>query len=650
MTAIRKTAVLLMFALISTFFATEVYAQDTKVAVPELQYLEGMKTYSLNNGLKVILIKNTEKKQVDLYLLYKAGTRDEIDSTSGLAHLTEHTMYTGSKSVKPTEHDKMIKAAGGSPNAFTRTDYTLYYDWNMPPDKIELAIKLEADRMGWPRFDPKRFEWEKKSLMREEKGSYKGDVQVKSRLRSLAYERHPYRVGLASDHQSNAENITLDQCKEFHRLYYTPNNAVLLIVGDFDEASVTKHIKKYFGKIKRGPEPPKILIKEPKQWGTRRAWTKINAIEASRVELAFHIPEYSHKDTYALKVLANIIYARWMGMRPSVPENEGKGIPFRIRINVETNLDPGLMILSGIVEKIEEGTKTEGFLGKIIGSLMKNPPQEVELLRAKQAAAGIYASRELMTRPYLSVANDIGRFAVYGDIDYIKNYGSNIAKVTADDVLGVLRKYLSANNLSALYAGTDNTAGSKKVEDRARVKLGYIIKAGGKGMVITSIEPGGAADKAGLKVGDVITKILVYPVQDPEMYGMVLQFLKAGTKQYTILRNGKEMLVDITFEWKPQPMPKVWIGIGFADEPAEGGGLIITQIGEGGPAAKAGLKIDDIILTMGKYDCKDVEGLKKAVMGLSPGKTTFTIRRKKKILKVDVDLIPRSEMPKPKQN
>lgn len=227
--------------------------------VPGAAVLERVEEHVLDNGLRVVLAPDRAVPVVAVNLWYNVGSRNEAPGRTGFAHLFEHMMFQGSAHVSKNGHMRHVEAAGGSANATTWFDRTSYFE-TLPSRHLELALWLESDRMGWmlPALTGEKLENQRQVVMNERRQRYDnqpyGDWD--ERLQALLFPAdHPYRhpvIGAMEDIAS----ATLDQLRTFSRTWYVPNNAVLAVCGDFEADRALDQVRRYFGDIPTGPEPP----------------------------------------------------------------------------------------------------------------------------------------------------------------------------------------------------------------------------------------------------------------------------------------------------------------------------------------------------------------------------------------------------------
>src|SRR5574337_332836 len=272
----------------------------------DAQVAARVKESALENGLKILLLEEHKAPVVTVHVWYRVGARNEQPGTTGLSHLLEHMMFKGTSKVGPGQFSRIIRKNGGRDNAFTSEDYTGYFE-TFASDRIELALTLEADRMRNLLLDPKEVESEKKVVMEERRLRTDDDPvsALRETMAAAAFQAHPYRqpvIGWMTD----IERITREDLARYYSTYYVPNNAVLVLVGDFNSNELLPKIRQYFGPIPRAADPPAVRAIEPEQRGERRVLLKKDA-ELPFVFMGYHVPNLTHPDNFALEVLAYIL-------------------------------------------------------------------------------------------------------------------------------------------------------------------------------------------------------------------------------------------------------------------------------------------------------------------------------------------------------
>ena len=393
----------------------------------------------LDNGLKVLLLEDHKSPAVTFQVWYRVGARNEKDGKSGLAHFLEHMMFKGTPTTGPEEYSRIIAKNGGRTNAFTSSDVTVYFA-TMSREKIGIEIELEADRMANALLGDKYFEPEKK-VIQEERRMRTDDNPVSAlseATSAVAYTVHPYRrpvVGWMQDILA----LTRQDLVDFYKLYYAPNNAYIVMVGDFSSAEMLAQIKHAFGKIPRGPEPPKVSIEEIEQRGERRLILKKEA-ELPFVLNFYHAPNLKSADSFALDLLT-VVLAGGKSSRLYHDLVYQKRLVRGVDADYSgISIDPaGLSIYAQLLPGIEPATverEIERGLEKVKSELIA----ERELQKAKNQveAAFVFAQDSIFGQ-----AMKVGYYEAVGGWRQMDGYLDGIRKVSREDIRRVARQYLN---------------------------------------------------------------------------------------------------------------------------------------------------------------------------------------------------------------
>ncbi len=404
---------------------------------------------TLSNGLKVIVKEDHRSPVVASQVWYKAGSIDEFNGTTGVAHVLEHMMFKGTKKVGPGEFSKIIAEAGGRENAFTSSDYTTYFE-QVEKSKLPLAFRLEADRMQNLALSADEFAKEIKVVMEERRWRTEDKPQslVYEQTVATAYQEHPYRrpvIGWMNDLQ----HMTVDDARDWYRRWYAPNNAVLVVVGDVKADEVFKLAQTYFGKLKPHALPLRKPQEEPKQDGTKRVTVKAPA-KLPYLLMAYHAPVLRDVDKdwepYALEVLAGVLDGN-----PAARLNRSLVREQQVASEVGAGYDA---VSRGPALFVVEGTPSEG---KTVGALETAIRAELERIkkdgvtaeelarvRSQVVAAKVYQRDSMFYQGMV-----IGQMELSG-LSY-KDIDARLAKlqqVTPEQVRDVARKYLTDDNLT----------------------------------------------------------------------------------------------------------------------------------------------------------------------------------------------------------
>jgi len=267
-------------------------------------------TFTLDNGLQVVVIPKKGVPVVSHTIYYKVGAMDEPPAKSGLAHFLEHLMFKGTKKLKPGEFSAVVARNGGQENAFTSQDYTGYYQ-NVASDRLEKMMEIEADRMTNLVLTDALIEPERNVVLEERRSRIENSPNGKlSELSNAAlYMNHPYRIPIIGwEHE--IRSLTREDMLDFYRTWYAPNNAVLVLSGDVTAAKVRPLAEKYYGKIPARSLPQRPLWQEPPPAGERRIVLKHKQVQQPSWSRRMLAPSYStgpEENTYALQVLSEIL-------------------------------------------------------------------------------------------------------------------------------------------------------------------------------------------------------------------------------------------------------------------------------------------------------------------------------------------------------
>ncbi len=404
---------------------------------------------TLPNGLHVIVKEDHRAPTVVHMVWYRTGAIDEVDGTSGLAHMLEHMMFKGTKKVGPGEFSRRVAALGGRENAFTSLDYTAYFQL-VPKRALPEVMALEADRMANLKLDPKEFAQELKVVMEERRMRTEDNPQslLFERLNSVAFQTHPYRrpvIGWMND----LENMTYRDTQDWYKRWYAPNNATLVVVGDVDHEALFRLAEKTYGVIKPHVLPERRPLAEPVQLGIKRLIVKAPA-KLPYLAMAWKVPKLKDvdkdRDPYALQMLAAVLdghdasrLAKNLVRGKKIAQSAGAGYDATLRGESQFILD-GQPAEGHTIEELEAALRAE------IQSIQTDGVTEQELERVKtQTIAGQIYKRDSM----MGQAMEIGALEVIGlgwrDIDRMLD---KLRSVTAAEVQAVAKKYFKDDTLT----------------------------------------------------------------------------------------------------------------------------------------------------------------------------------------------------------
>ena len=398
----------------------------------------GVQEYNLDNGLKVLLLEDHKSPAVTFQVWYRVGSRNEKDGKSGLAHFLEHMLFKGTPTTGPEEYSRIIAKNGGRSNAFTTTDMTVYFA-TMSRDKVAIELELEADRMANALLGEKYFEPEKKVIQEERR--LRTDDNPAAALgevaNAMAYMVHPYRrpvIGWMDD----IERLTRQDLVDFYKLYYAPNNAFLVVAGDFSTDDILSKIRATFGKIPRQAEPPKVRAEEPPQNGERRVILKKEA-ELPFLLISYHAPNLKNPDNYALDLLS-VVLAGGRSSRLYQDLVYQKRLLRGVDADYSgVSLDPTMFSLVAQLLPGKDAAQVEREIDKLLESLKGELVSERELQKAKnQVEAAFIFSRDSI----FGQAMKIGSYEIADNWRQMDAYLDGIRNVKREDLRRVANQYL----------------------------------------------------------------------------------------------------------------------------------------------------------------------------------------------------------------
>ena len=399
--------------------------------------LPSFKTKTLKNGLQIVVIPlHNESNVISTDIFYKVGSRNEVMGKTGIAHMLEHMNFKSTKNLKEGEFDKEVKSIGGVNNASTSFDYTHYYI-KSSTDNLTTSINLFAELMQNLKLKDEEFQPERNVVTEERRWRTDNSPlgYLYFRLFNNAYLYHPYHwtpIGFMND----IKTWTIEDIREFHKTYYQPNNAILVVTGDIEPNEVFRRAKGAFGEIKNHGEVPKVKFVEPEQDGAKRVMIKRDS-EVEMIAITFHIPDFKDKDQVTLSVISEILFSGKSSRLYKELIDKKRLVNSVYAYNME-NIDPGLFIF---MATCNHGVKAEDVEKELITQieLMKETKvtkKELDKVKTNTKSDFIY-SLESST----SVANLYGSYLVRGDISPLMTYEEDVEKITAKKVQEVAKKY-----------------------------------------------------------------------------------------------------------------------------------------------------------------------------------------------------------------
>jgi len=393
----------------------------------------------LENGLTVLVQEVHTAPVVSFMVWYKVGSRNETAGETGISHLLEHMMFKGTPTFGKGEIARQLQKNGASFNAGTSLDYTEYYEV-LASDRLELAMKIESDRMVNATIPDEEHRLEMTVVRSElERNEDNPERALYIEAMAQAFKAHPYHwptIGWRTD----VEQIRTSQIRDYYKRHYMPNNATVVVVGDVDKGAVLAMVKRYFGAIPKGTEPPPVTTVEPQQLGERRF--KIRKPGDTRYLLvAYRNPEMTHADTYALDVLGIILgHGQTSRLYQALVE---KKLATEVDASNETGRDPMLFMTQATAAPGKSLDQVEAALTAEIDRLKREPVTTKELDRAKkQVEAGFVYSKDSIR----SLAQQLGYYNTVATWRYLGTYLDRVRAVSAADLQRVAAAYLTENS------------------------------------------------------------------------------------------------------------------------------------------------------------------------------------------------------------
>ena len=267
---------------------------------------DDVKTFTLNNGMKFLVVEDFSIPNANMYFFYKVGSRNEYQGITGLSHFFEHMMFNGAKKYGPKEFDRTMEFNGGSNNAYTTENVTVYTDW-FPAASAEIIFDLEGDRISSLSIDPKIVESERGVVLSERRTGLENSPWrlLSQSMQATAFQEHPYHWPVIG-YEDDMKNWTQQDLERYFKTYYAPNNCVVVVSGAIKLEKVKELAKKYLEPIPAQPEPPKVHIVEPAQTGERRIIVQ-KEVATPYFMIGYKTPESKHEDYYALNILSSIL-------------------------------------------------------------------------------------------------------------------------------------------------------------------------------------------------------------------------------------------------------------------------------------------------------------------------------------------------------
>ncbi|MEW6716941.1 MAG: pitrilysin family protein [Chloroflexota bacterium] len=416
----------------------------------------------LSNGMLVLLKEIHTAPLISHWVWYRVGSRDEFPGITGISHWVEHMQFKGTPQFPAGELDKAISRYGGIWNAMTFNDWTTYLE-TLPSHAIDLALRLEADRMVNSLFDPGEVATERTVIISERQGNENDPLfKLGEEVQASAFRLHPYRHEVVGD-MPDLETMQRDDLYQHYRTYYTPNNAVLTLAGDFKSAEMLERIQELFEPIPKGSTPPQKSRPEPPQSGERRV-TVEGPGETTFLQVAYHAPAGADPDFFPLTVLDSLLSG------PSSFNLFGSGLSNKtsrlyqalverdlavsVYGDLQATIDPFLYTITITVHPQRTADEVLIALDEELDRSKQKPPSGKEISRAIKQAKALFAygSESITNQAFW-----LGFAEMFASYEWFLTFLDRLSTITPQDVLCLAQNYLRPQNrVVGVYLPTNN--------------------------------------------------------------------------------------------------------------------------------------------------------------------------------------------------
>lgn len=401
---------------------------------------------TLQNGLKVVAIplhNGTGVITTDIF--YKVGSRNETMGKSGIAHMLEHLNFKSTKNLKAGEFDEIVKRFGGMTNASTGFDYTHYYIKSSELN-LEKSLELFGELMEHLSLQDEEFQPERNVVAEERLWRTDNNPMgyLYFRLFNSAYVYHPYHwtpIGFMED----IKNWSIEDIRAFHKTYYQPQNAIIIVAGDIEPERVFQAAKERFERIENCCEIPKVHTLEPKQDGARRVIVKKES-EVEMLALAYKIPPFTHEDQVALSAISEILSS---GKSSRLQRNliDKKRLANQVYAYSMDLVDEGVFLFMGIANEGVSGEELEKELLKQIEKIKEGKIKESEIEKIK---INVKADFIFQLESSSSVASLFGSYLARGDLSPLLEFEEKFSTLTKEKIIEVANRYFQPDNSTTL--------------------------------------------------------------------------------------------------------------------------------------------------------------------------------------------------------
>jgi len=408
--------------------------------------------HTLSNGLKILLKEIHTAPLISSWVWYRVGSRDETSGRTGISHWVEHMQFKGTPHFPASSLDRDMSRDGGIWNAFTFMDWTTYLE-TMPADKIDLGLRLEADRMSNSLFDEKEVASERTVVISEREGNENEPLFLLGEaVQQAAFRVHPYHHEIIGD-LIDLKSMSRDDLYQHYRTYYIPNNAIIGVAGDFKTSEMLARIQELFEPIPAGAVPPRLARPEPETKGEHRL-TVEGPGETTFLDISYHAPAGGDPDFFPLTVLDSLLSGA-----SSLSIFGGGGLSnktsrlYRALVEKElavgvggstlTTVDPYLYSISITVHPDRKPEQVLSAFDAEVKRIQEEPIPEEEISRAIKQARALFAYQ---SENITGQASWLGHAEMFSNYGWFLTYLDKLSKVSPSDIQAAAQKYLRVQN------------------------------------------------------------------------------------------------------------------------------------------------------------------------------------------------------------
>jgi predicted Zn-dependent peptidase len=399
---------------------------------------EDVKTFTLKNGMKFLVLEDNSIPNANMYLFYKVGSRNEHPGITGLSHFFEHMMFNGAKKHGPKMFDQVMEYNGGSNNAYTTNDVTVYTNW-FPSSAMEVIFDLEADRISSLSIDSNMVKSERGVVLSERSTGLENSPWnlLSQNVEATAFQEGPYHWPVIG-YEEDIKNWTKEDLEYYFKTYYAPNNCVVVVSGNVMFNNVKQLAEKYLEPIPAQPAAKAVHLTESPQTGERRI-TVQKEVASPYLAISYHVPDAKHEDYFALDILSSIL-SSGNSSRLYAALVDKKQLASSIFTNFGATFNPSLFSVFAVTNKSRKVEDLEKAVYEELEKIKKDGITQTELQKIKnQKLIEFYNQVETIN----GKSNNIGTYEVFFG-DYRKMFDAPAAynKVTMEDIKRVANKYI----------------------------------------------------------------------------------------------------------------------------------------------------------------------------------------------------------------